>query len=154
MITRHKLTLLISFLLFVSCSPSKKIIDSSNHDKIEQLNKRLIGKDVEVVLVNGNSFKTDSTRLIDGKLLHFAKKGETETALTKIRFLKVKPNISTSAIVGISLITYGGVASYLYLNGNISGEHLATKTSLPALLGGIGVLVVGNSTETEIYYFK
>ena len=147
--------LLVSILFLFSCTPSKKVIGSSTSStKIAGLNKKLATQDVSIELENNEVIKPDSSYISSQNLNYFVDGNKNTVSLKKISFIKTSPKLSYSTIIGGPLIIYGGVSSFFYLNGSISSDNFATKSSLPALLGGLGIFVFGNTAETDIYYFE
>jgi len=147
--------LLVSILFLFSCTPSKKIIDSSTSStKISELNKKLATQDISIALKNNEVIDPDSSHISSKNLSYFMDGKEETMSLKEVSFIKTSPKLSYSTIIGGPLIIYGGVSSFLYLNGSISSDSFATKSSLPALLGGLGIFVFGNTAETDIYYFE
>ena len=146
--------LLVSTLFLFSCTPSKKVISSTSSTKMAELNKKLATQDVSIELENNEVLEADSSHISSKDLNYFIDGNEETVSLDKVSFIKTSPKLSYSTIIGAPLIVYGGVSSFLYLNGSISSESFATKSSLPTLLGGLGIFVFGNTAETDIYYFK
>jgi len=146
---------LLALSIFVfSCTPSKKVVSSNSSTKIADLNKKLATQDVSIELENNEMVEPDSSHISSKELNYFIDGNEGTVSLDEISFIKISPKLSYSTIIGVPLIVYGGVSSFLYLNGSISSESLVTKSSLPALLGGLGIFVFGNTAETDIYYFE
>lgn len=146
--------LFISILFLLGCTPSKKVIDSSTPStNIFELNIKLAAQDVSIELTNKEEIQPDSSHISSDHLTYFKDGYQKTVSLGKVRLIKISPKLSYSTIIGSPLIAYGGVSSYLFLNGNISSAHWTTQTALPALLAGLGIFIFGNTAETEIYHF-
>lgn len=151
--TIYQFILLFFFLGMTGCVPSKEFIDTtSESDQISKLNEKLATQRVEIKLSNGESLKPDSSRIAGSNLYYYIGNNVNTKLLSEVSFIKTSPKLSYSTLIGVPLIIYGSVTSYLFLDGKTSSEHWAIIPNLPALIFGLGVFTIGNNVETDIYY--
>ncbi|WP_138429818.1 hypothetical protein [Fodinibius saliphilus] len=145
----------ISFLLFLiflsGCYPSKKVINLDNTDRIAWLNNEIKNKQVKINPLEGEQITT-SQATISADSLFYQNSTQMSIPLLNVRSIIVSPKFSTSSIISFSLL---GIGTYQILTAPEPQGWECTKCpGVAIILGAVGVTLIGNTVETDIYYFN
>lgn len=153
---RVKIFIIIVILpfLFSSCAPSRIFLDTKLPFQVQDLNKQMHKKNVEITPMNGDRFTGKNVHLSEDSLFYSTSGNQFSVSISKIKSITTSPKFSLYSIFPLMMI---GSGIYLATSWNSAKtwEGLYNRFYGGIALIGFGSLfyVAGNAYVTHIYYF-